>query len=115
MEVRGLCKLLDGSDWQWKKRGLALVGRALISKALTQFSAYGWGYISSLVVFWPEATQPWGLQALVFGHSLMSNCSSIACQVPLSWHFPGRNTGVGFHFLLHRLYIKVKDDLQEVI
>ena len=108
-----MCKLLGGSDWQWKKCGLALVGRALISKALTQFSAYGWGYISFLVVFWLEVTQPWGLQALVLSHSLMSNSSSIACQVPLFWHFPRKNTGVGCHLLLHRLYSKVKGDLQE--
>ena len=34
MRLRGLCKLPDGRDWQWKKPGLALVGRALLSKPL---------------------------------------------------------------------------------
>ena len=46
------------------KLGLALVGRALLSKALIQFSTDGWDCTSSLVVVWPEVTQPWGLQAL---------------------------------------------------
>jgi len=55
MRLIGLHKLLDGR---------ALVGRALISKALIQLSTDGWGCTPSLVVVWPEATQPWGLQAL---------------------------------------------------
>ena len=25
---------------------------------------------------------------------------TVACQTPLSCHFPGKNTGVGYHFLL---------------
>ena len=67
IRLRGLCKLLDGRDWWWEKLGLALVGRALLSKALIQFSADGCGCIPSLLVVWPEATQPWGLQALWWG------------------------------------------------
>ena len=58
------CKLLDGTDWPWEKLGLTLVGKALLSKALIQVSAGAWGCTSSLVVVWPEATQPWGLWAL---------------------------------------------------
>ena len=34
--------------------GLALVGRALLNKALIQFSANGWGWAPSLVVVWTE-------------------------------------------------------------
>ena len=40
-EARGLCKLPDGRDWQCEKLDLALVGRTLLSKALTQFSTDG--------------------------------------------------------------------------
>ena len=40
--------------------GLALMGRALLSKALIQLSADGWSYIPSLIVVWPKKTQPWG-------------------------------------------------------
>ena len=28
----------------------------------------------------------------------------IAHQAPLSWDFPGKNTGVGCHFLLHGIF-----------
>ena len=40
------------------KLGLALVDRALLSKALIQLSVSGWGF-----AFRPEATQPCGLCA----------------------------------------------------
>ena len=53
-----MCKLPDGGDWLWEKLDLALVGRALLSKALIQLSADGWGGTPSLVIFWPEVTQP---------------------------------------------------------
>ena len=60
------------------KTGACLVGRALFSKALilpgtlcaswiwltVQPSAVGWDCTPSLVVVWPEGTQPWGLRAL---------------------------------------------------
>ena len=57
--LRGLCKLPDERDWWWEKLGLSLMGRALLSKALIQLSADGWGCAPSMVVFWPEVTQPW--------------------------------------------------------
>ena len=38
------------------KLGLALVGRALLSKALIHLSADGWGCTPSMKVVWPEAT-----------------------------------------------------------
>ena len=61
MRLRDLCKLLNGRDWQWGKLGLALVGRALLNKALIQWSADGWGFTPFLAVVWPEVTQPWAL------------------------------------------------------
>ena len=42
MRIRGLCKLPDGRDWLWGKLGLALVGRATLSKSLIRFSPDGW-------------------------------------------------------------------------
>ena len=50
-----MCKLFNGRDWPWEKLGVTLVGKALLSKALIQLSAGGWGCTSSLVVVWPEA------------------------------------------------------------
>ena len=49
---------------EWENIGLVLVGRALISEALIQLYADGWGCSFSLEVVWPEVTQPWGLWAL---------------------------------------------------
>ena len=49
---------------EWENLGLALVGRALISKALIQLYADGWGCTLSLVVVWSEVTHLWGLWAL---------------------------------------------------
>ena len=57
-------KLLDGRDWRWEKLGLTLVDEALLSKTLIQLSANGWGCTPSLVVVFPETTQPWCLWAL---------------------------------------------------
>ena len=67
MKLRDLCKLSDGRDWWWENLGLALVGRTLLSKALIQLSADGWGCALSLVVFGPKATQPSGLWAVWSG------------------------------------------------
>ena len=36
-----MCKLPDGRDWWWEKLGLALVGRALLSKVLVQYLLMG--------------------------------------------------------------------------
>ena len=58
MKLRDLCKLSDGRDWWWENLGLALVDRTLLSKALIQLSADGWGCAPSLLVVWSEATQP---------------------------------------------------------
>ena len=55
MRIRGLDKLLDGRDWLWGKPGLALVSKAMLSKSLIQFSAYGgWGAV------FPPCSFTWG-------------------------------------------------------
>ena len=41
-----------------EKNCLALVGRAFLSEALFHLSADGWVCAPSLVVVWPEVTQP---------------------------------------------------------
>ena len=38
IRIRGLWKILDGRDWLWGKLGLVLMGRAMLSKSLIQFS-----------------------------------------------------------------------------
>ena len=45
---------------------------------------------------------------MLFSHKVMSDSFAmlrlIACQVLCLWDFPGRNTGVGCHFLLQRIF-----------
>ena len=45
MRVRGLCKHPDWRDWLWGKLGLALVGRAMLSKSLIQMSVDAWAVL----------------------------------------------------------------------
>ena len=56
MRLRGSCKLPDGRDCWCEKLGLALVGRAMLSKTSIQLPADDWGYTPSLSVFWPDVT-----------------------------------------------------------
>ena len=43
-----------------------------------------------------------------FGHSVVSNCSQPhrlqPTRLPCAWDSPGKNTGVGCHFLLQRIF-----------
>ena len=90
-----------------EKLGLALVGRALSSKALTQLPAGGWGCTPSQVIVWPEAAQPGGLWGLLLPLSHFSRVQlfktpwTAAYRAPRPWDFPGKSTGVGCHCLLH--------------
>ena len=46
---RGLWKHPDGKDWLWGNLDLVLMGRAMLSKSLIQFSLHGWGCVPSLL------------------------------------------------------------------
>ena len=50
IRIRGLWKLPDGRDWLRGKLGLVLMGGAMLSKSLIQFSVGGWGCVPSLLV-----------------------------------------------------------------
>ena len=52
--IRGLWKLPDGRDWQRGKLGLVLMGGAMLSKSLIQFSVDGWGCVPSLLFTWGQ-------------------------------------------------------------
>ena len=51
-KVRGLWKLLDGRDLLRGKLGLVLMGEAMFSKYLIQFSVDQWGCVPSLLFTW---------------------------------------------------------------
>ena len=42
-------KLPDGRYWLWGKLSLTLMGGAMLSKSLIQFSVEGWGCVPSLL------------------------------------------------------------------
>ena len=42
-------------------------GAAELSKTLILLSADGWGWVPSLLVVWPEATQHWSLPSSLVG------------------------------------------------
>ena len=48
-KIRGLWKLPDGRDWLWGKLGLVLMGGAMLSKSLIQFSVDGQDCVPSLL------------------------------------------------------------------
>ena len=54
MRIRGLWKLPDGRDWLWGKLGFSLVGRAMLSKSLIQFSVDGCSCVPSLLFTWVQ-------------------------------------------------------------
>ena len=72
-----MCKLPDGRDWWWEKLGLALMGKAVLSKALIQLSADQWGGAVFLLVIWPEMTQLCGLDGRVSGNLQEDLCQGI--------------------------------------
>ena len=56
--IRGLCKFPDARDWLWGRIWLAvgksfanlvLVGKAMLSKSLNQFTADGWAHVTGRV------------------------------------------------------------------
>ena len=49
ISIKGLSKLSDGRDWLRGKLGLLLMGRAMLSKYLIQFSVDGWGCVPFLL------------------------------------------------------------------
>ena len=54
MRIRGLGKFPDGRDWLWGKADLAVVGKAMLSKSLIQFSVDGWCCVPSLLFMWGQ-------------------------------------------------------------
>ena len=46
-KVKRFVEASDGKYWLWEKLDLALMGRAVLSKSLFQFSSDGWGCVPS--------------------------------------------------------------------
>ena len=107
MRIWGLCKLPDGRDWLSRKLGLALVGRAMLNKCLTQFSAAGWACAPSLLVIWPEEAQSLSLKSLwydyrFYGMIMVTSPKKIDANIPGSTSVPtlGHCWPCNFGFLM---------------
>ena len=75
----------------------------LILSQLSQLS--GWSNHPSISIIWVVKPNP-----LIRMHacSVTKSCLTpwtVAHQAPLSWDFPGKNTGAGCHFLLQGIFL----------
>ena len=71
---------------------------AELSKTLIHLTVDGWGWVSSLLVVWPEATQHWSLPALFGGandrlwegsrQGVLPRASAASVLVPMVSHSP---------------------------
>ena len=52
--IRGFWKLPDGRDWPRGKLGFVLMGRAMLSKSLIQFSIDGWRCVPHQIFTWGQ-------------------------------------------------------------
>ena len=108
MRVRGSCKLPEGRDWLSGKLSLALVGKTMLGKSLTQLSADGWGCVPSLLALWlkanPGVYKLYGRATICLVPQLcLSLCDLVDCSQPGSsvhGDSPGKNAEVGCHALL---------------
>ena len=69
--IRGLWKLPDGRGWLRGKLGLVLMGGAMLSKSLIQFSVDGWSCVPCYLV-----------QFSLVAQSYPNLCDPINCSTP---------------------------------
>ena len=79
--IKGLWKLPDGRDWLRGKLGLVLMGGAILSKSLVQFSVDGWGCVPSLLF---DLGQNYGGGNEDNGNATSFKRSCIQCPCPCS-------------------------------
>ena len=104
IRIRGLWNLPDERNWLWGKLGFVLMGGAMLSKSLIQFSVDGQFY----VVFPPYCLK-WIVSSLMLNSLWPLELQPTGLLYP--WDFPGKNTGVGCHFLLQGIFSTQRSDL----
>ena len=75
-KIRGLWKLPNGRDSQRGKLGLVLMGGAMLSKSLLQFSIKGQGYVLSKITADGDCSHEIK-KYLLFERKVMTNLDSI--------------------------------------
>ena len=85
--TRGLWKLPDRIDWLKGKLGFVLVGRAMLSKYLIQFSVDEWSCISSLLFTWVQ-TMVEAMKIMVTSFKWSHACTAIlSAPNPAGGHY----------------------------
>jgi len=79
-KVWGLWKPPDGRDWLRGKLGLVLMGRAMFSKSLIQFSVNGYGYVHCLLFTWGQTMV--GLMKIMVTSFKRSHACTATLSVP---------------------------------
>ena len=102
--IRGLWNIPDGRDWLRGKLGLVLMGGAMLSKSLTEFSVDGWGFVPLCCLTWGQtmAEVMKIIQKIPCGHCCTQcpqPCSrppSIHASARDSWTLTGKSESVAF-------------------
>ena len=85
--IRSWRKLPDRRDWLRGKLGLVLMGGALLSKSLVQFSVDGWGCVASLLLNWGQ-TMVGIMKIMVTSFKRSHACTATLCPNPAGRHRP---------------------------
>ena len=91
----GLWKLPDGRDWLRGKQGLVLMGGAMLSKFLVEFSVAGWGCVPSLLFTWGQTlVEVMMIMATSFkrSHARTATLSAPSSASGHRWHMPPPET-----------------------
>ena len=118
--IKGLWKLPDGRDCLRGKLDLVLLGKAVLSKSLIQFSFDGWSCVPSLLFTWGQTMlvkktlyhlSHQGSQTMVEAMKILGTSfkRSHACTATLS----APNTAAGHHWP-HRLHWRLLDTHRQV-
>ena len=75
-------KNLMEASW-WEKLSLVLMGRAMLSKTLVQFSIDGWGCVPSLLFTWGQ-TMVEVMKIMVTSFERSQACTATLCPQPCS-------------------------------
>ena len=96
--MRGLWKPPDGNDWLRGKLGLVLVGGALLSKSLIQFSVDGWSCVPSLSFTWGQTMEEvMKIMMISFKRSHASTATLSAPNPAAGLHWPTPLPGTPGH------------------
>ena len=80
IRIRGLWKLPDGRDWLWRKLGLVLMGEAILSKSLIQFSVDGQACVPSPLTWGQTMVEVMKIMVTSFKRSharIQKNCTKM--------------------------------------